>query len=167
MHKLAEAGKIANCESKNGKLVSIDLYKVYQDTKLEEQIAKKYKAYVAKTALIGCKMAFDYRRGGDQVKLIRYIGKTKDVVIPNFITSIIENAFMNCKLNTLTLDNGLTYIGGQAFDSCELREVTIPETIEIICDSAFIGNKRLVTENGEYRNKIKLLNRRTKIRGVH
>ena len=67
LNKLTSENKIANCEIKNGNIVSVDTYKIYEDTKLEKQIAEKYETYVAKTALLGRKMSFDYRIEGSQV----------------------------------------------------------------------------------------------------
>ena len=157
LYRHAKHSRIYNCSIEAEIINAIDTYSINKDTHFEENIAKKYENYTAKTALLGRKMSFDYIIEGQEVKLRKYTGATKNVIVPSFITSIMENAFYLCKIDILTLDEGLKYIGGYAFNGCKLAEVTIPKTVEFIGRGAFYGNKRLVEIGGEYTDKIKLL----------
>ena len=67
-------------------------------------------------------MSFDYMIEGTNVKLKRYTGTTKYVIIPKFITSIMARAFDNCKIETLTLEEGLGAIGAYSFGDCSIKQ---------------------------------------------
>ena len=153
--------KIVNCEIRDGKLISIGTYTILENKQLEKEIARKYELFEAKTRLLGYNMSFDYEIEDDEVKLIEYTGTSKEVIIPKFITIIMKKAFLNCNIETLTLDRGLTHIGSHTFEGCNISEVIIPDTVEIICAQAFHGNKRLVGADGLYTNNIKILNKKT------
>ncbi len=58
------------------------------------------------------------------------------------VTSIAPNAFKDCQISGIDLDNGyLKSIGEFAFSGCDnLTTVTIPRTISSIADGAFAGN---------------------------
>ena len=153
--------KVANCTINNKKVISIGTQDISKNTTLEEQIAEKYKIFTAKTALLGYKMDFKYIIEGTQVKLIKYKGKSTKVIVPKFITAIADRAFLDCRIEKLTLDKGLTHIGGFAFDGCDISELTIPDTVELICPGAFFDNKRIVRSDESYTDNVKFLNPKT------
>ena len=156
--------KIANCDIINGKLKSTGTYKITKDNQFEAEIKERYERYVAKSTLLGRQMSFNYTIEGKKVKLIKYTGITKDVIIPKFVTTITEKAFNNCNIETLTLEEGLRYIGRGAFSGCNLSEIIIPQTVEFIDKEVFYRNKRLVNDYNEYkRDKVKILNSRTTV----
>ncbi len=62
-----------------------------------------------------------------------------DLVIPEGITIIKDDAFYNCTgLTSVTIPNSVTEIGRDAFEGCTgLTSVTIPESVTAIGDGAF------------------------------
>ncbi len=110
---------------------------------------------------------YEYSIMGDKVKLIKYIGKAENVVIPseidglpvisigeafrwcytvksikipNTITSIDDSAFQSCSFESVEIPNSVTSIGNNAFSWCySLRIVTIPNSVTTIGDFAFEG----------------------------
>ena len=104
-------------------------------------------------------MSFKYTIENNQVKIMRYTGATKNVILPNFITTIAESAFFRCKIETLVLNEGLKYIGCCAFEENNLSEIVIPQTVEFVGVGALRGNKRLTDHYGDYREAtVKILN---------
>ena len=124
---------IANCTIKDGKYESVDVYKGQADNQFTDQITKKYARHLALTQMFGNIMTFEYITEGQEVKLSKYTGTTKDVIIPNFITSIMYQAFYDTKIETVILGTGIKYIGREAFKLCSISEVVIPENVKIIC----------------------------------
>lgn len=66
-------------------------------------------------------------------------GSLESVILPDSLTSIEENAFRNCNsLTSITLPDSLTSIGNSAFRNCTiLPSITIPDSITTIGDNAF------------------------------
>lgn len=63
------------------------------------------------------------------------------VTIPDSVTSISDEAFINCpKLTNISIPNSVTYIGFSAFSSCtSLKSITLPSSLRTIGNSAFAG----------------------------
>ena len=86
--------------------------------------------------------------------------EVKDLVIPNSVTSIGDNAFSGCSgLTSVTIPNSVTNIGDNAFSGCSgLTSVTIGNSVESIGDNVFEGCSSLtsvtipnsVTSIGDY-----------------
>ena len=161
LKRLIQGFKIANCDFRDGTYKSMDTYTTAKDTTFEERINNIYKKYKTKTSILGCGMEFEYTIEGAEVKLRKYTGTCKNVIVPKFITTIIEGAFIGTEIESIKLEPGLKYIGSFAFEDCNLSEIMIPETVEFIGLGAFYGNKRLFKSNEEYTDKIKILNKRT------
>ncbi len=86
--------------------------------------------------------------------LTKYTGSNGDVVIPEGITSIGDNAFSGCSsLESITLPEGVTSIGWGAFRDCSsLKSITLPEEVTSIGESAFSGCAHLIirSKKGSY-----------------
>jgi len=100
---------------------------------------------------------FDKTKG----ELITYFGR-KDLlsyVIPNFVTSIAHNAFMDCvSLTSVEIPDSVTSIGKKAFKGCtSLREVIIPNSITSIGKGAFDDGITIIrkkSSHGVWRNGV-------------
>ena len=73
--------------------------------------------------------------------LIWYNGHDSDVVIPDGVTAIGDNAFrMNTDMTGVTIPDGVTAIGQSAFEDCRnLTSVIIPDSVTSIGGWAFQG----------------------------
>lgn len=84
--------------------------------------------------------------------LIKYTGSDPNVIIPDGIIEIGEEAFKSNKnLKTVVIPNGVTCVGVSAFENCEnLTSVTIFDSVEHICAYAFMntGLANIVIQNG-------------------
>ncbi len=82
----------------------------------------------------------------------------KELVIPESVKLIGENAFLNCKeLRSITL-GGVETIDSAAFRGCEkLESLTLPDGLFTVGSSAFAGCKSLKTVSGG--KNIKMLGR--------
>ena len=161
---LARQRRIANCTVEDRALKMEPAYHITNNTQFEEEIAERYKIYEAKSILLGRKMSFEYTVEGTKVKLLKYTGTTKNVIIPKFITTIMKEAFIDCGIETLTLDDGLKYIGTRAFKNCNLSKVTIPQTVKFMGQGVFSTNIRILTVHGAYRNdRVNILSKDTTV----
>ena len=67
-----------------------------------------------------------------------YTGSSKDVVIPNGIVEIAEDAFLGKDIKSIVVPEGVKTIGANAFMSCEdLTKVVLPNSLTKICNNAF------------------------------
>ncbi len=71
--------------------------------------------------------------------LTKYTGNGGDVVIPDGVTSIGQDAFRDCTgLTGITIPDSVTSIGDSAFCDCKgLTSITIPDSVTSIGDYAF------------------------------
>ncbi len=71
--------------------------------------------------------------------LVKYHGNDADVVIPDGVTEIGEEAFENCEsLENVTIPDSITDIGDKAFAGCiRLREVNIPGSVQEMGHNVF------------------------------
>lgn len=69
------------------------------------------------------------------------------VTIPDSVTSISDEAFINCpKLTNISIPNSVTYIGFSAFNSCtSLKSITLPSSLSFISGALFLGCSQLTT----------------------
>ena len=150
VRKLANYDTIANC---NDRLEFEDTYEITSDAEFIASIAAKYAIFIAKSALLGIGDAgFRYDIENHEVRLLKYTGSSVNIILPSFITAIAQNAFYNANIRTIKLNEGLKVIGARAFVTKEttglLERIEIPESVEMICNKAFVNNPRLVKSDG-------------------
>ena len=80
-------------------------------------------------------------------KLLTFFSNQEQVVLPDGLTHIGNEAFAGCeKLTTITLPASLTHIGDWAFNGCEnLTAITLPAGLSHIGDWAFFRCYNLTT----------------------
>lgn len=73
--------------------------------------------------------------------LVKYLGKDANVIIPDGVTSIGDEAFEHCtSLTNVTISNSVVSIGRYAFSGCtSLKNITIPNSVASIGDFTFRG----------------------------
>ena len=81
--------------------------------------------------------------------LKEYKGTSEDVVIPEEVTAIGDNAFKNCDtIKSIVIPNTVKSIGSYAFKACTgLTDITLPEGLETIENYAFASCTRLSSLN--------------------
>jgi len=81
----------------------------------------------------------------DRRKLISYLSKGENFIIPDYVTNIGVHAFSFCSsLHSVTIPDSVTSIGDGAFYHCKsLQSVTIPNSVTSIGNSAFSYCKSL------------------------
>lgn len=69
------------------------------------------------------------------------------VTIPDSVTSISDDAFVNCpQLTNISIPNSVTHIGFSAFHSCRsLKSITLPSSLSTISEALFLGCSQLTT----------------------
>ena len=159
--KLIKEDRVYNVTIENDKYKLTCTYNATTNTEFIKSIAEKYEKYVALTIMLGNKTEFEYTVEGQIVRLTSYISKNNSIIIPNFITAIKKHAFLNKGITSVTLGNGIGHIGDGAFEDCKISEVIIPEQVKIIGPSAFRGNRKLITNNGEFTEKVTILGEST------
>ena len=92
------------------------------------------------------KKDFEYRNNADGITIEKYIGKAKEVYIPEKIddrpvTRIGDSAFKLCtKLTKVVIPDGVTVIGKAAFSNCtSLASMAIPNSVKEIGGDAFLA----------------------------
>ena len=173
LKKQIEYSNVKNCTynfriNENAEYKSVDTYKTTADKEFEVYIHKKYEEFIAKTLLLGLDMQFDYRIEGREAKITHYTGKSRKVIIPNFISTICAQSFTNNYIeeviDELQISEGVKYTGDKAFKSNRIKHVVIPKSVQLMFDSTFIYNKDMYDANYNYdTNALKLLNKNTKI----
>ncbi|MFI3202432.1 MAG: leucine-rich repeat domain-containing protein [Eubacteriales bacterium] len=87
---------------------------------------------------------FVLEKGSD--KLIEYTGIDRWVTVPEGVTAIGENAFVDCEFSTIQLPSSVTIIETNAFVNCgNLSKVSIPSTLTYLGDDAFVQCESLDT----------------------
>jgi len=107
----------------------------------------------------------------NDIEIIKYIGKEKNVVIPKKINglkviSIGEKAFKDKEIQSIILNENIVYIKKNAFQKNKIIEIKIPENIKVIEQEAFKNNpiKNVFILNSKLKyNKEEVFPKRTKV----
>lgn len=84
-----------------------------------------------------------------------YVGAENAVVIPDNITKIDDDVFLNTTITSVEIPDSVTTIGDNAFAGCEyLTEVTVPDSVTKIGDNVFYGCTSLESATWESREGI-------------
>ncbi|MBR3612163.1 MAG: leucine-rich repeat domain-containing protein [Bacteroidaceae bacterium] len=91
------------------------------------------------TLVLGCaKTTIPYGITSIGNGAFNYCQKLTDIVIPNSVTSIGEEAFYGCGLTSINIPNSVTSIGDYAFNRCRsLTSINIPNSVTSIGEKAF------------------------------
>ena len=82
--------------------------------------------------------------------LIGYVGSENAITMPEGITKIDENVFLNTTITSVEIPEGVTEIGDNAFAGCEyLTTVSIPESVTDVGENVFYGCTSLETVSWE------------------
>ncbi len=89
----------------------------------------------------------DYEMDGSVI--VKYLGNSDRVTIPDTVTRIGKDAFSGCtSIVKVTLPDSVSEIGYSAFENCiNLEEISISKSVKVIDSSAFSGCSRLTTVN--------------------
>ncbi|MDE6796482.1 MAG: leucine-rich repeat domain-containing protein, partial [Ruminococcus sp.] len=77
--------------------------------------------------------------------LVKYTGKDKNIIIPDSVEKIGENALQWCNsLESVTIPESVKSIGDRAFKDCKrLKNIEIPDSVTRIGDNTFTGCESL------------------------
>ena len=114
--------------------------KVSDSEKLVVRTTAQNKTYKAKWAVNEDMSDFFFESGNDWCKITGLKNQdATEIVIPNYVTNIGDNAFNGCTgLTSVTISNGVTSIGYRAFEGCiGLTSITIPDSVTSIGGMVF------------------------------
>ena len=77
----------------------------------------------------------------DKTIIVNYIGKEKNVIIPDSVKEIGRFAFYENQLTSVAIPNSVTEIERGVFAKNQLTNVTIPNSVTEIGDGAFMNNQ--------------------------
>lgn len=117
------------------------------------------------------KSIYEIPDGVEKISSSAFTGSNKsleEVVVPNSVTTMGDNAFASSNIKKVTLGTGLTAIPEKAFWLSKIEEIEIPANIETIGASAFYncpnlakvtiadGSKLVTIGNSAFANNLKM-----------
>ena len=107
-----------------------------------EKAINNYNTYVTnniKADTVVINNAIEKEFETDRATLVKYIGRKKDVTIPDGITCIGKEAFKDCDyITSITIPDSVVDIKIDAFNGCSgLTGITIPKNVKSISDQVF------------------------------
>lgn len=85
----------------------------------------------------------------EENRVMKYLGKSKVVVVPNGITELESSSFWdNQYIEEIILPETLENLGGDTFYYCKnLKKITIPKNVKIMGNNPFAGCPKVVVTN--------------------
>ena len=145
-----ESNRIANCNCENEIYKSIDTYNVKTDKKFIEHIKMEYEKFRLKTLIFGMDIKFSFIIENEEVKLKKYTGKSKKVILPSFATALCDSALAYKGIQELTLNSGLRHIGNNAFNGNNIQTIELPRTVEFVGQITYMRNTNEMTIRKTY-----------------
>lgn len=116
-----------------------DTVHIEQDFEFKEQIEDKYRQFLAKTKMLGVDVRFEYNVEGTEVIINNYVGDSKNVIIPNFVTIIKSYALACLELDSISVGGSIKRIGAFSFSGNNVEYIRLPKTLEFMCISAVMN----------------------------
>ena len=75
------------------------------------------------------------------IKLVKYHGKNKNVLVPKEVRFVLKGAFENCDfIEYITFQSNLYQIEKKAFAGCtNLKSIILPDEVDFMEEGAFSG----------------------------
>lgn len=85
----------------------------------------------------------------DENRVMKYIGKSKIVKVPNGITELESSSFWdNQYVEEIILPESLENLGGDTFYYCKnLKKITIPKNVKVMGNNPFAGCPEIIVKN--------------------
>lgn len=132
---------LANCRVNGYEIEPIKGKFSYEaDKELRKYNKEQLRKYKLKSKLLGINN-IEVNIIGDRGVIIQADYELENVIIPKFVSIILDGAFKNCdKLRELELLNNIESIGNEAFEGCTgLINLSIPDSVRYVGDRAFRG----------------------------
>jgi|GEM_PF-6845674 len=73
----------------------------------------------------------------DGLAVVTYLGRKKQIVIPDSVTEISKEAFYSSSCESVILPSTLKRIGGKAFYCSKIKKMTLPASVETLYERVF------------------------------
>lgn len=158
----ANSVRIKNARFINDKLQFCSEVNIIKtDKEFKHKIQSNYAKLKAKAKLLGIHLDISIDIEGYNVRLKNYSGESLNFTIPDWITSIENDAFFLKTMTNIVIGKNVKYIGEGAFQYNDIQKLEIPESVEVILSNAFNGSSSIVNDSGEFNSNVIVRNKNT------